>query len=76
MTVVNFRTDEGADRALSELTADGTSVSEAIRRALVDAVRFRRREQMRRESLEASSNPADREEARAVLEEMEELRAG
>lgn len=75
MAVVNFRTDERADRALAELTADGSTVSDAIRQALVDAVRLRRREQMRRESLEASHSAEDLAESRAVLQEMEELRA-
>jgi hypothetical protein len=76
MAVVNFRTDERSEHALAELTADGTTVSEAIRQALVDAVRLRRREQMRRESLEASVDPDDLAESRRVLEEMDELRAG
>jgi hypothetical protein len=75
MAVVNFRTDERSERALAELTADGTTVSEAVRRALVDAVRLRRREQMRRESLEANADPTDLAESRRVLEEMDELRA-
>ena len=74
MAVVSFRTDERADQALAELTADGTSVSEAIRQALVDAVRLRRREQMRRESLEASSDPLDLEQSRQVMREMTTLR--
>lgn len=75
MAVVNFRTDEPAERALAELTADGSTVSDAIRQALVDAVRLRRREQMRRESLEVSGDPADLAESRQVLAEMDELRA-
>jgi hypothetical protein len=75
MPVVNFRTDEQAERALAELTADGTTVSDAIRRALVDAVRLRRREQMRRESLDAANDPSDLAESRQVLKEMDELRA-
>jgi hypothetical protein len=75
MPVVNFRTDEQAERALAELTADGSTVSDAIRRALVDAVRLRRREQMRRESLDAANDPADLAESRQVLKEMDELRA-
>jgi hypothetical protein len=75
MAVVNFRTDERSEHALAELTADGTTVSEAIRQALVDAVRLRRREQMRRESLEASTDPDDLAESRRVLGEMDELRA-
>ena len=75
MAVVNFRTDERAERALAELTADGSTVSDAIRQALVDVVRLRRREQMRRESLEVSGDPADVAESRRVLAEMDELRA-
>lgn len=75
MPVVNFRTDEAAEAALAELTADGSTVSEAIRQALVEAVRLRRREQMRRESLEVANDPADREESRQALQEMDDLRA-
>ncbi len=75
MAVVNFRTDGPAERALAELTADGSSVSDAIRQALVDAVRLRRREQMRRESLASASDPADLAESRQVIKEMDELRA-
>lgn len=75
MAVVNFRTDERADAALAELTADGTTVSEAVRQALVDAVRLRRREQMRRESLESAEDPLELAESRAIQSEMEGLRA-
>lgn len=75
MAVVNFRTDDRADQALAELTADGSTVSEAIRQALVDAVRLRRREQMRRESMEASRSEQDLAESLAVRREMDELRA-
>ncbi len=75
MAVINFRTDERSEWALAELTADGASVSEAIRQALVDAVRLRRREQMRRESLEVFHDPEDLEESRRVRAEMDELRA-
>jgi hypothetical protein len=45
MRVVNFRTDERSEKALAELMSDGTAASEAIRQALVDAGRLRRREQ-------------------------------
>ena len=75
MPVVNFRTDERSERALAELMADGSSASEAIRQALVDAVRLRRREQMRVESLALMNDEADRAESRKVLSEMDELRA-
>ena len=75
MAVLNFRTDERSERALTELTADGTTTSEAIRQALVDAVRLRRREQMRAESLELMGDENDRAESRRVLADMDELRA-
>jgi hypothetical protein len=75
MSVVNFRTDERSERALAELMVDGSSASDAIRRALVDAVRLRRREQMRAESRALMNDDADRVESRQVLSEMDELRA-
>ena len=75
MPVVTFRTDEPSERALAELTADGSSTSDAIRQALIDAVRLRRREQMRAESLELMNDADDRAESRRVLAEMDELRA-
>jgi hypothetical protein len=75
MTVVNFRTDDAAEQALLELTADGSSVSEAIGQALVAAVWLRRREQLRRESIEAAGDPDELAESRRVLSEMDELRA-
>jgi len=48
-------------------------VSEAIRRALVDVVRLRRREQMRRESMEAWRSEQDLAESLAVRREIERL---
>jgi hypothetical protein len=75
MAVVNFRTDDRSERALAELMADGTTTSAAIRQALVDAVRLRRREQMRAESLEVLNDENDRAESRRVLADMDTLRA-
>jgi uncharacterized protein YoaH (UPF0181 family) len=75
MPVLNFRTDERSERALAELMADGSSASEAIRQALVDAVHLRRREQMRIESLALMNDAADRAESRKVLSDMDALRA-
>lgn len=75
MAVVNFRTDERSEEALAELMSDGSSASEAIRQALVDAVRLRRRERLRAESEALMNDPADRAESRRVLAAMDELRA-
>lgn len=75
MTVLNFRTDERSEQALAALMSDGSTASEAIRNALVDAARLRRREQMRAESLTLTNDGADRAESRRVLADMDELRA-
>jgi hypothetical protein len=75
MAVLNFRTDDRSEQALAELMSDGSTASDAIRQALVDAVRFRRRERMRAESLELLDDENDREESRRVLAEMDALRA-
>jgi hypothetical protein len=75
MPVINFRSDDRSERALAELTADGSTVSDAIRRALVDSVRMKRREQMRRESVDVSGDEAERAESRRVSAELDELRA-
>lgn len=75
MPVLNFRTDPLSEIALAELMADGSSASDAMRKALVDAVRLRRREQMRAESRALANNDADREESRRILADMDELRA-
>jgi hypothetical protein len=75
MPVLNFRTDPRSEKALAELMADGSTASDAIRQALVDAVRLRRREQMRAESRALANDDADRDESRQVLAEMDELRA-
>jgi len=75
MPVVNFRTDARSEHALATLMADGSTASDAIRQALVDAVRLRRREQMRMESRALMSDDADRAESRQVLSELDELRA-
>ena len=75
VAVVNFRTDERSEAALAELMSDGSSASEAIRQALVDAVRLRRRERMRAESAALINDPADLAESRRVLAAMDELRA-
>ena len=76
MAVLNFRTDERRQRALAELMADGSQTTlDAIRQALVDAVRLRRREQMRAESLDVLDDEDDRAESRRVLAEMDTLRA-
>lgn len=76
MGIVNVRISGEAEQALEELTADGTSTSEAVRRALLDAVALRRREQMRAEALRSMSDPADREALRQAMEEWADVDPG
>jgi predicted phage gp36 major capsid-like protein len=68
MPALSCGTDERSERALAELMTDGSTASEAIRQALVDTVRLRRREQMRIESLALMNDEADRAESRKVLD--------
>jgi len=72
---ITFRTDEDVTRALEVLTADGTSVSAAVRRALLDAARVRAQARLRAEAEALAADPDDRAEAAQVLRDMEELRA-
>ncbi|RZS31330.1 hypothetical protein EV193_11419 [Herbihabitans rhizosphaerae] len=75
MSSVNFRPDEATERALAELTADGRSVSAAIRDAVLDAARAKRAEALRAEALALAADPDDVAEMRAVRADLEPLRA-
>ena len=72
---ITFRPDEEALLALSVLTQDGTSVSTAVRRALIEAARARAQERLRTEAAALAADPEDRAEAAQVLRDMETLRA-
>jgi hypothetical protein len=72
---ITFRPDQDVQRALDVLTADGTTVSSAVRAALIDAARLRTRETIRAEATTLAEDAADRSEAAQVLRDMETLRA-
>jgi len=72
---ITFRADEDALRALAVLTQDGTSVSVAVRSALIEAARVLADTQLRAESSALAANEQDRAEAAQVLRDMETLRA-
>lgn len=76
MAIVNVRISGEAEEALAELTADGTSVSDAVRRALLESVQLRRREQMRADARRAMADPADREAVRRAMEEWSDVDPG
>ncbi len=75
MAPITFRLDEESERALAVLTADGRSVSVAIRDALVHEARRLTDERLRAEALALVADPEDVAEARRVLEDLEPLRA-
>jgi hypothetical protein len=72
---ITFRPDEDAERALAVLTADGTSVSAAVRTALIESARRRAEQRLRREAGTLAVDETDRAEAARVLRDMETLRA-
>lgn len=72
---MTFRPDEDTRRALAVLTKDGTSLSTAVRCALIDAARARADQRLRAEAAALAADPQDRAEAAQVLRDMETLRA-
>jgi hypothetical protein len=72
---ITFRPDEDAERALAVLTADGTSVSAAVRTALIESARRRAEARLRQEAAALADDKVDRAEAARVLRDMETLRA-
>ena len=75
MATITFRTDPEVDAALSALVAGGRDRSRAIREAILDAARRERAARLRAEAEALAADDQDRVEARAVLEDMESLRA-
>jgi hypothetical protein len=72
---ITFRPDEDASRALAVLTRDGTSLSLAVRAALIEAARRQAAAALRAEAEELAVDEADRAESMQVLRDMETLRA-
>ena len=69
---VRARLDDAAEAALRLLIQEGHNESEAVRLALVEAARRRRRRsELAAEVLEASRDPADRRLQAEVLADME-----
>ena len=72
---ITFRPDEDASRALDVLTKDGTSISTAVRSALIEAARNRAAASLRAEAEALAADEHDRAVAVQVLRDMETLRA-
>lgn len=75
VATITFRPDDDARLALDELTADGTSVSRAVRDALVEAAARHAKARLRSEADALAADGGDRAEAAEVLRDMEALRA-
>jgi hypothetical protein len=75
MSTITVRTDAEIEAALAALTADGSTRSQAVRAAVLDAARARVRRQVEEESRAIAADPEDLAEARAVQADMEALRA-
>ncbi len=75
MTTITVRTDADVEAALDTLTADGTSRSEVVRAALLEAARARLRAELEAEARSLAADEDDVAEARAVQADLEPLRA-
>ncbi|MPZ26407.1 MAG: ribbon-helix-helix protein, CopG family [Micromonosporaceae bacterium] len=75
MATLTVRTDEQTDRALRELTADGTSQSEVIRQAIYQAWRERQYARMEEESKRLLTDPEEQSEIRAIRADMDAVGA-
>jgi hypothetical protein len=72
---ITFRPTEQDAANLAVLTADGSSVSHAIRQALEVAAHEKRVADMKADAARLMANPEYLEEVRAVREEMDSLSA-
>jgi hypothetical protein len=70
---ISVRLDADAQRALAELTRDGTSQSQAIRQALIEAARAGVLEQVRADAKRVGNDPEDRALMAEIREYMDEL---
>jgi predicted transcriptional regulator len=75
MSTITFRADDEVDQALADLTSGDRDRSQVIRDAILTLWRARRAEQLRAEAEAVATDPDDRAEAKAVLADMESLRA-
>lgn len=72
---ITFHPDEDAQRALSVLTQDGTSVITAVREVLIEAAGARAQQRLRAGATALAADPADLVESAQVLKDMATLRA-
>lgn len=74
--VVRARLDEDSERALATLMREGRNESQAVRTALVEAGRRRRRQAALAEEVRRlAEDPADTAERQAVMDDMDAVSA-
>ena len=74
--VVRARLDEASEQALSALMREGRNESEAVRAALVEAGRRRRRQATLAEEVRVlAQDPADTAERRALMADLDAVSA-
>lgn len=73
--MITFRPDPETELALATLTAEGLSISAAVRAALIETASRRASESLRREAQALADDPVDRAEAASLLRDLETLRA-
>lgn len=75
VATLTIRTDEQTERALAELTEDGTDRSTAARAAIMQAALLHRAEKLKAEAQVLAADPDDRAEIAAVRRDLEDLSA-
>lgn len=75
MGSLTIRTDAEVENALVALTSEGSSRSEAVRLAILEAERSHRRARLRAEAESLRDDPDDAAAARELAAEMEAIRA-
>lgn len=75
MATITFRTSHEVDQALTALAAEAGDRSQAIREAILTAHRLKEAERLRAEAVFLANDDGDVAEVRAVLADMEALRA-
>jgi Arc/MetJ-type ribon-helix-helix transcriptional regulator len=75
MATLTVRTNAQTDRALRDLTSDGTSQSEAIRRAIYFAWREQQYARMEEESKRLLDDPEEQAEMKAIRGDMDAIGA-
>ncbi|WP_214410704.1 hypothetical protein [Sphaerisporangium fuscum] len=72
MGVLTVQIDARTEKALAELTADGRSITDVVREALLIASRLRRMEVARLEAQDLAGDPEELAELKAVRRDLGE----